>query len=180
MNGKLDSNLDAVFTALEAESQKQRRPPVHLWHPERVGEIDIVVQRDGTWIHEGGAFKRPALVRLLASVMRREQDDYFLVTPHEKLRITVEDVPFLTLDFESRGEGPSQEVLFIVNSGDRVVVDASHRVWVEDERPYLEVRDGLHALINRSAFYRLAALTSERDGSWGLVSRGAFHALADC
>ncbi len=169
--------LDALFQRLEQAQAERRLPPVQDWHPERAGAIDIVIRADGTWLHEGGEFKRQALVRLFSTVMRREGDRYFLVTPAEKLEITVEDVPFLALDFERRGQGSQQELIFTINSGDYVVADHSHRLWVETDRPYLQVRDGLTALINRPAFYRLVDLAEEDADGWFITSRGTRFSL---
>lgn len=171
-------DLDALFKRLEQAQAERRLPPVQDWHPQRTGTIDIVIRADGTWLHEGGEFKRQALVRLFSTVMRREEDRYFLVTPAEKLEITVEDVPFLALDFECRGQGDRQELIFTINSGDYVVADGSHRLWMEEDRPYLHVRDGLIALINRPAFYRLMELAEAEADGWFITSRGTRFPLA--
>lgn len=169
--------LDALFQRLEKAQAERRLPPVQDWHPQHSGTIDIVIRADGTWLHEGGAFRRQALVRLFSTVMRREGDRYFLVTPAEKLEITVEDAPFVALDFERRGEGDAQELIFTINSGDHVVADAAHALWIEADRPYLHVRDGLHALISRPAFYRLMDLARQDADGWCITSRGTHFAL---
>jgi hypothetical protein len=168
-----DSRLDDLFGALEIEAERRRLPPVDRWVPVSEGSIDVRIGRDGTWYHEGTAFQRPALVRLLSTVLRREGDKYFLTSPHEKLRITVEDVPLLALDFESRGEGEGAELLFTTNGGDHVVADAVHPVFMRNDRPYLHVRDGLEALIVRSAFYRMVDRAGEKEGRPCIYSRGA-------
>ena len=148
-------------------------PPIHRWQSAPEGRIDIRIARDGTWYHEGTAFTRPALVRLFSTVLVREGDAYFLVSPHEKLRIVVEDVPLLALDFDTRGTGDQSELLFSTNGGDLVVASNEHPIALRRGRPYLNVRDGLDALIIRSAFYRLVDLAIERDGRHCLFSRGA-------
>ena len=168
----MSQKIDALFAQLEQEAGERQLPPVHLWHPEREGEIDIVIRADGTWVHEGRAFERMAIVRLFSTILRREGDAYFLVTPAEKLAITVEDAPLLAVDFEVRGQGAEQELLFSTNCGDHVVADAEHRIWLENDRPYVHVRDGLNALIGRSAFYRLADLAETDDQGSYVVSRG--------
>ena len=170
--------LDQLFDTLEQAQAERKLPPVQAWRPEREGTIDIVIQRDGTWLHEGTPFERQALVRLFSTVMRREGEAYYLVTPAEKLAITVEDVPFVALDFERRGQGEGLELIFTTNCGDHVVADAEHAIWVEHERPYLHVRDGLNALIARAAFYRLVELAEEKADGWTITSRGAEFQLS--
>ncbi len=173
MTGKLDD----LFAELELTQSERSLPPVQQWQPEREGEIDIVIRADGTWIHEGTPFTRQALVRLFTTVLRREGEHYFLVTPAEKLKITVEDAPLLALDFEHRGENDSLELIFTTNGGDHVVADGDHAIWLEHDRPYLHVRDGLNALIARPAFYRLMEHATEADHGWILTSRGATFQL---
>ena len=174
----MNSQIDDLFAQLEAAEQHRKLPPVSEWHPEREGQIDIVIEADGTWKHEGGRFERQALVRLFCTVLRREGERYFLVTPAEKLEIQVEDAPLLALDFEVRGEGDEQELLFTTNGGDHVVADENHRIWLAEDRPYLHVRDGLNALIARGAYYRLIERAeTDAEGVW-LTSRGARFQLA--
>ncbi|MEL6517524.1 MAG: DUF1285 domain-containing protein, partial [Pseudomonadota bacterium] len=83
-------------------------PPVHLWNPPFCGDLDMRIARDGTWFYLGTPIGRPGLVRLFSSILRRDGDDYFLVTPVEKVGITVEDAPFVAIDFEATGEGADQ------------------------------------------------------------------------
>jgi uncharacterized protein len=168
-----DHRIDDLFVELEESAKNRRMPPIHRWRSAAEGQIDIRIARDGSWYHEGRAFTRPALVRLFSTVLLREGDSYFLVSPHEKLRIVVEDVPLLALDFEVRGAGEDSELLFSTNGGDLVVASHEHPIALRSGRPYLEVRDGLEALIIRSAFYRLMDLAVERDGRPCLFSRGA-------
>lgn len=169
--------LDDLFTALEASGQGRRLPPVERWQPATIGTIDIRIAADGTWFHEGTAFKRPALVALLSTVLVREGDDYFLVSPHEKLRITVEDVPLLANSFEVRGEGESMEILFSTNGGDHVVLDRDHPVFMRGTRPYIHVRAGLEALVGRAAFYRLVELGEPLEEGVRIWSRGCSFLL---
>ena len=155
-------------------------PPVHLWDPPFCGEMDLVIRRDGTWIHEGSPIGRPGMVRLFASVLKREGDRHFLVTPVEKLGIRVEDAPFVAVDVEATEEG----LVFETNVGDRVVAGPDHPIRVAtaedgEPSPYVEVRRGLEALIDRKSFYRLVELGQERDGAFGVESNGAFFAIAD-
>ena len=153
------SRLNELFDQLAARQADKKLPPVQQWNPERTGTIDIAIARDGTWYHEGEAIRRQPLVNLFATVLRRDPDGYCLVTPAEKLLIEVADAPFVAVDMEVQGEGREARLLFSTNVDDHVVADADHPLWVEEQddgpRPYLEVRDGLTALVARSVFYRL-------------------------
>lgn len=171
---------DALLRA--AKSGGKGPPPVHLWNPDYCGEIDIRILRDGTWLHEGTPIGRPALVRLFASVLKREGDRHFLVTPVEKLGITVEDAPFLAQDFEEE----DGVLTFETNVGDLVTAGPDNAVAVElaedgEPAPYLHVRRGLMARIDRKTFYRLTEIgeTDRVDGTewFGVRSAGAFFPM---
>jgi uncharacterized protein len=171
------SHVEDLFASLEALQTNRKLPPVQQWQPERVGRIDIRIAADGTWYHEGAPFMREALVRLFATVLRKDPDGFYLVTPVEKLQIQVEDAPFVAIDMEVRGEGREAELLFTTNVGDHVVADLQHGLSVEERggepRPYLHVRDGLYALINRAVFYRLVERSVVEDQQAVVYSRGA-------
>jgi len=142
------------------------------WNPHCLGEIDIRIAADGSWFHQQRRFQRDSLVKLLADILRREDEEYFLVTPAEKLRIEVEDAPFIATLVESIEDNGRQAIVFTTNIGERIVVDREHAIRVEIDtdtrmpRPYVHVRDGLDALISRNAFYDLLNLAqeNERDG----------------
>ena len=156
-------------------------PPVHLWDPPHCGHLDMEIRRDGTWFYEGTPIGRPALVRLFASILRLDGDEYVLVTPVEKVGIRVEDAPFVAVDFEREGDA----LVFTTNVGDRVAAGPDHAIRVERRddgpAPYLHVRRGLEALIDRKSFYRLADIgeTAEHEGAewFGVRSRGAFFPM---
>ncbi|TFL18338.1 DUF1285 domain-containing protein [Jannaschia formosa] len=163
-----------------ARSGGKGPPPVHLWDPPYCGEIDIVIKRDGTWIHEGTPIGRPGLVKLFASVLKREGDRHFLVTPVEKLGLKVEDAPFVATDFEA-AEG---RITFSTNVGDLVTAGPGHLIRVElgedgEPSPYVEVRRGLEALIDRKSFYRLVEIGEEQDGWFGVRSDGTFFPMIE-
>lgn len=172
---------EALYNALREEAGEQVLPPVHQWHPERRGTIDIKIKSDGRWFHEGAEIKRLGLVKVLASVLRRDEDGFVLVTPAERLLISVEDAPFIAggMDVQHAGS-PEQELLFTTNLGELVVADAERPIAVtyenpndpQEPRPYVEVRKGLHALIARSVFYRLVELGREVDGRFVVTSGG--------
>lgn len=153
----------SAFADLLAAAENRNLPPVERWHPTRTGAIDIRIAASGDWYHEGALIKRAAIARLFATVLRLEDDGaYYLVTPAEKLRIQVDDAPFVATGMEADGEGRAARVLFTTNMGEAVLADARHPIVVEQRaeqpRPYVEVRDGLRALIARPVFYRLVAM----------------------
>lgn len=158
-------------------------PPVHLWNPPFCGNLDIRIARDGTWFYLGTPIGREALVRLFASILRREGRDYFLVTPVEKVGITVDDVPFVAVDFHRDGD----RLVFTTNVGDAVAAGAEQPIRVQVEQstgqpqPYIHVRAGLEARIDRKSFYRLveAGEVQQVDGrDWfGIASGGCFFPI---
>lgn len=174
----------AVIEATPDKSGKAL-PPVHLWNPPYAGEIDIQIRRNGDWFHEGGKINRPEMVRLFASILRKEGDDFYLVTPVEKVKISVEDTPFVIVDLSIEGTGREKIIRFETNLGDRVVADAKHLVRLDPTdaapTPYIMVRDGLDARLDRKTYYRVveSAEIETLDGeAWlGIWSRGVFLKL---
>ena len=149
--------------------------PVDRWHPEHCGDIDILIRADGTWIHEGAAIERAPLVRLFSRVLRKDADGYVLVTPAEKLRLQVEDVPFIVSDVDRDGDA----LVVRTNVGDMVRIGADHPLETrqpqgEDTQvPYVRVRGDLWARFGRAAYYRLIDEESwERNGRLGVSSAG--------
>lgn len=179
----------SLAEAARAVAEK-RLPPVEQWNPPYCGHSDMRIGRDGTWYHGGTPIGRPALVRLFATVLRREPDGRFvLVTPVEKLDIDVEDAPLLAVEVTSRGAGPARTLVFRLATDEMVIAGPDHplRFGTDPDgtpRPYLHVRgrigNGIEALIARSAFYDLAdwALGEQAPGQpLGLWSGGAFFAF---
>ena len=148
---------------------KQRGPaPVHLWNPPFCGDMDMLIAKDGSWIHEGRPIRRQAMVNLFASILRLDDDQhYYLVTPVEKVRIKVEDCPFIVNQMDVNGSGREQVITITTNTWDIFVVDRKHAVSAKTDlereapHPTVHVRNGLKALINRSVFYRLVDLCVE-------------------
>lgn len=173
--------LDGVEALLRGGGNA--RPPIDDWQPPFSGDIDIRIARDGTWHHEGEPFARESLVRLFSTILRREGDDYFLVTPAEKWRLRVEDAPFVAIDCEVLGEGRGQQLVFVTGVDDRVLCDAAHPLRVDTDpasgepSPYVEIRRGLEARLSRSVFYRLAERAVEHGGAVGVWSGGSFFPL---
>ncbi|MEZ7818764.1 MAG: DUF1285 domain-containing protein [Pseudomonadales bacterium] len=167
------SDIDDLFETLTNLQTQKRLPPVHLWQPERVGEIDIRIDREGHWYHEGTRIKRQPLVDLFATILRKDGDTFYLVTPVEQMAIVVEEAPFLAIDLDIRGAGESKELLFTTNVGDFVVAGEEHPVYMVNERPFIEIRNGLVARIQRSVFYRLVEEGVEEEGALLVYSQGA-------
>ena len=163
-------------------AEQSVRRPVERWDPPHCGESGMRIARDGSWHHEGRPIGRPAMVRLFASILRREPDGGFvLVTPVEKLAIEVEDAPFVAVELKSEGEGRARSLAFRLNTGDVVVAGPDHPLRFENgpdgPHPYLRVRGGLEALIARPVYYELAELALAGGDPPGLWSGGAFFAM---
>lgn len=177
----------ARLSAALGDIGKRGLPPVEFWHPVHCGDIDIRIAADGTWFHNGSAIRRPKLVRLFASILRREPDgSTVLVTPAERVRIQVDDAPFTAIEMAVEGEGEARRIAFRTNVDDLVPADAEHRLRFEDGpdglKPYLHVRRDLWALVSRPLVYDLVDLGEERaiEGqAWfGLWAGGHFHRIA--
>jgi uncharacterized protein len=165
----------------------RKLPPVEKWNPSHCGEIDIRIARDGTWFHQGAPIGRRKLVRLFSTILRKEMDGFYLVTPAEKMRIRVDDAPFLAVLLEVEGAGLDQRLQFTTNVGDTVIADSEHRIRVEvangteEPAPYIHVRSGLEARISRNVFYQLAEIAVSGEGEvadrLGVWSAGQFFPL---
>lgn len=185
-NGKggLAGPVAEGLASAAAAASKRGLPPVHLWNPPYCGEIDIRIARDGTWFHEGTPIGRAGLVKLFSGILKREVDRFFLVTPVEKVGIRVDDAPFVAVDFTVTGEGAAQVLRFVTQVGDEVVAGPENPIRIArdgaegEPAPYVHVRAGLEALIDRKSFYRLIDLgvhESHEGKSWfGLWSSGRF------
>lgn len=170
--------LEGVIAAA-SEPKRRGPPPVHLWNPAHCGEIDIRILRSGRWMHEGTPIGREALVQLFASVLRLDPDGFHLVTPVEKLRIAVDDAPFIAVRVDRAGD----DLRFLTNVGDEVVAGPEHRLRVTTDpetgepAPYLHVRRGLQARLSRPVFYELVDMAETRGGEMGVASGGEWFAL---
>ncbi len=160
-------------------------PPVERWNPAHCGDIDIRIAKDGTWFHQGTPFGRKELVRLFSTILRKDGEDFFLVTPAERMRIRVDDAPFVAVLLDVRGKGAEQNLVFTTNVGDEVVANAQNPIRVITESrtgepaPYVHVRRGLEARISRTVYYQLAdiAVPSANPDQLGIWSGGSFFIL---
>jgi hypothetical protein len=174
--------LESVITAAK-QAPGRGLPPVHLWNPAHCGEIDIVIKKNGLWFHEGTPIGREALVRLFSTVLRKDPEGYVLVTPVEKLAITVEDAPFIAIRVDRDGE----VLRFLTNVGDVVEAGPDHPIRVDTDpqsgepRPYVHVRADLEALITRPVFYELVEMAGRGETPsgpmMGVASKGAWFVV---
>lgn len=174
--------------AILKQIKGQKHPPVHLWNPEFCGDLDMRIARDGTWFYLGSPIGRKPLVKLFSGVIRLDDDGkYYLVTPVEKIGITVDDAPFVAVEMFIEGEGRDRVVSFRTNVDDFVILDKEHSFRLEidpdtkEPSPYVRIRTNLDALINRPVFYDLVNLAEEEriDGKdrFGFWSSGQFFEL---
>jgi hypothetical protein len=167
----------------EAVAARKRGPaPVHLWNPPYCGEIDMRIAADGTWFYCGSPIGRAPLVQLFASILRKDEDRYVLVTPVERVGIRVDDAPFLCVEMTAAEES----LTFRTNVDDVVSVDAEHplrfeRGAADGIKPYVRVRDDLWALVKRALYYDLVALgviaASGGEDWFGVRAGGAFYPM---
>ena len=174
----------ASSLAESAKAAKSRGlPPLEKWNPPFCGDLDMQIKRDGTWFYEGTPIGRKELVKLFATILWREGDDYFLVTPVEKVGIQVEDAPFVAVDFDVTGAGADQTLTFTTNVDDQAKAGPDHPIRVVrdpetgEPSPYVLIRRNLEALIDRKSFYRLVDLGVHHDGWFGVWSGGAFFGI---
>lgn len=180
-------SMEGVAASAKAAKGAKGLPPVHKWNPPFCGDLDMRIAQDGTWYYLGTPIGRPELVRLFSTILRKDGDDYFLVTPVEKVGITVDDAPFVAVDFTREGEGRDQVLTFGTNVGDHAAASEANPIRVEidadtgEPRPYVLIRANLEALIDRKSFYRLVELGThhEIDGvDWfGVWSGGTYFPI---
>lgn len=175
-------NAEGLAASINA-TKSRGLPPIHLWNPPFCGDLDMRIARDGTWFYEGTPIGRPALVKMFSSILKREDGKYFLVTPVEKVGITVDDAPFVAVDFDATGEGVDQVLKFMTQVDDLATAGTDHPIRVErdaetgEPSPYILIRSDLEALIDRKSFYRLVDLGVHHEGWFGVWSNGAFFGI---
>lgn len=180
----VNPTAEGLAAAAAGAAGRRGPPPVHLWNPPFCGDIDMRVARDGTWFYQGTPIGREPLVRLFASILRFEDGRHYLVTPVEKVGITVEDAPFVAVDVRVADPGPDQVATFVTNLGDEAAAGPDNPLYATGDAaagritPYIHIRRGLVARIDRKSFYRLIDFGLEQDGWFGLRSAGRFFPLA--
>jgi hypothetical protein len=186
-NERQAGTLDGIAGHARSEGGKGP-PPVHLWNPPFCGDLDMRIATDGTWFYLKTPIGRAALVKLFASVLKREADKYFLVTPVEKCGITVDDAPFMAVELQVQTGEAGRVLHFRTNVDDWVACGPGHALRFEPEagtgglKPYLHVRRDLWAKVTRALFYDLVELGEEREiageAMFGVVSGGEFFVMA--
>jgi len=175
-------SADGIAASVKA-AKSGKLPPVHLWNPPFCGDLDMRIARDGTWFYLGTPIGRFELVKLFSSILKMEDGKYFLVTPVEKVGITVDDAPFVAVDFETSGANEHQSLTFETHVGDFVTASTENPIRVErdpktgEPSPYIMVRAGLEALIDRKSFYRLVDIGAHENDWFGLWSEGVFFPI---
>lgn len=182
-----NSGLEAIADTVKTGSGKGP-PPVHLWNPAYCGDIDMRIAADGAWFYHGTPIGRPALVKLFASILKREGEKYFLVTPVEKCGIVVDDAPFMAIELQVADCGAGPQLRFRTNVDDWVACGPCHPLRFEIEtatgglKPYVHVRRDLWAKATRAVSYDLVDLGETREISgtvmFGVASAGQFYAMA--
>jgi hypothetical protein len=166
-------------------SKSSALPPVHTWTPPFCGDMNLVIKANGEWFHEGGKIKRSSMVTLFSRILWHEAGEYFLVTPVEKVRIQVEDAPFLVTAWQWIDTEKGRSIEFKTQTEDVLILGIDCDIWMAsfsgEERPYVSMRYGMKALVGRNVFYGVAEYlervdTSEGDGM-GLISAGKSYLL---
>jgi uncharacterized protein len=180
------SGLETITASLPRK--KGGLPPVERWDPPFCGDIDMKIEADGTWFYQKTPIGRPALVKLFSSILKKEGDKYYLVTPVEKVGLIVVDAPFLAVELKVE-QADDQILAFRTNVDDWVEAGPGHALRFVPEpatgglKPYLHVRRDLWAKVTRALFYDLVELGEERDIAgkrmFGVASKGEFFAMAD-
>lgn len=179
---------NAVLSNIEKIKPSTGLPPVHDWNPRFCGDMDMVIKRDGSWHYMNSPMGRASMVRLFSTILRHDEDGcFYLVTPVEKVRIQVEDAPFVAIVVDVECAGREQVLTFRTNVGDEVRLDEEHPFRVdiepssEEPSPYIRVRDRLDALIHRNIFYQLVEMAEIQalDGKewYGIWSCGMFYPM---
>lgn len=181
------TGLDAITDALRRAGKATGLPPVERWNPPFCGDLDMRIAGDGTWFYLKTPIGRPALVKLFASVLKREDDKYFLVTPVEKCGIQVDDAPFMAVELEIKESSAGRVLNFRTNVDDWVECGPEHVLRFEPQaatgglKPYLHVRRNLWAKVTRTLFFDLVDLGEEREvagqAMFGVSSMGTFFPM---
>lgn len=181
--------LDSLKSQLPANVKDKKTgkwdalPPLHLWNPPLSGEMDLVISTDGRWIYEGNAIKREKIIQLFSRILKVENGEYFLVTPVEKWKITVEDSPWIITSLDvCGGTAETRQFFCTTNIGDRIELSADHSLIVkkreEGDVPYINVRQGLLARFNRQTYYQLSEFAEEgEDNVYRIFCSGGNYTL---
>lgn len=181
------SDFSSVLSQLKSLENTQELPPVEKWNPDFCGDMELVIKRNGEWHYQESPIGRKRLVKLFSTVLKKEKDDYFLVTPVEKLGIKVEDAPFLVIKMAIEQTEIGQVIRFTDNCDNQVLLTKDNPLWVEQDpktgepSPYISIRKNLNGLIHRNVFYELVEIAEEKmiddQKHLGVMSAGEFFSL---
>ena len=163
-----DTNPASILQQI-SKFEEGKYPPVHLWNPPLCENVEMRIDRDGRWYFMNSPIGRERMVKLFSRVLRLDEDgEYYLVTPVEKIRIEVEERPFVIIDFQLFGKIEDQVISFETNIGDNFILDKDHPITVEinpetkEPKPCVLVRSNLEALISRNIYYKLIEISQLR------------------
>jgi len=183
-NSETGFDLAAVLKAARAQGDGKGERPVDKWNPDYCGEMDMVIRADGSWWHEGTRITREPMVKLFASILRKDADgETYLVTPVEKIKIEVERAHFIAIRVDVEGEDKNQRVFFTTNLGEVVEAGPDRPIRVEidaktqEPTPFVTVRGRLEALLTRSVFYELVEHGVMTDNEMGIYAAGSYFPL---
>ena len=166
-----DTNPASILQQI-SKFEEGKYPPVHLWNPPLCENVEMRIDRDGRWYFMNSPIGRERMVKLFSRVLRLDEDgEYYLVTPVEKIRIEVEERPFVIIDFQLFGKIEDQVISFETNTGDNFILDNDHPITVEinpetkEPKPCVLVRSNLEALISRNIYYKLIEISQLRKTS---------------
>ncbi len=154
------ANTDDLFSLIKDNASIDGKlPPVEDWHPENCGEMDLIIRANGEWVHQGTPIGREKLFQLFSTVLRKDEDQYFLVTPVEKIAIEVEWQPFVIVDFEIVDNEDAPFYVLIDNCKNKIILTKKDQLkyskFEQQELPIILVRRNLYASFSRSCYYRL-------------------------
>lgn len=185
-------SLEHLFADLIEQTHQHNHtlPPVHQWHPDKTGDMDLRIDREGRWLHESVEIKRPAIVALFSSLLKVEDTYYFLVTPTEKWQIQVDIAPFYVVDAKRITRGGIQGILLTTRTKEQVLLGSEHPLIIEKRPPHepvlplVQVRDNLNALVSRAVYYQLVEWANEQattkdNNQLMLESMGCHFSLGD-
>ena len=189
-HSQIKSDPMAIMRLLKDENGNMPKglPPVHKWNPDFCGDIPMQIKANGQWMYMGTPIGRPALVKLFSSILRHDDDDcFYLITPVEKVRIVVDDAPFIATLVSKVVDDGVEFLRFTTLTEDVVIVDDKHPLWVNydeqgEPRPYIRVRDNLDALLHRNVFYQLVEWAEireiEGESCYAVQSAGQWFKIA--
>jgi len=167
-------------------SKDRKLPPVHQWNPTSISDSKMQILADGRWFHDDGEIKRIAMIRAFSSLLRKDDDGFWLVTPYEKQSIIVEDAPFITTEMHNEYFGKDRQISFRLNSDDIICANAEHPIVMQAlpnnniPLPYIHVRDGMMAKMSRAIYYELCDIAiKESTEPIGIWSNDIFFSLEE-